>query len=112
MQIEFASSKLRKRCEDKSQAVRAWGEQQARKVLQRLAEIQAAENIAELCKVPGAACHRLKAERDGQFAVYLVHPFRLVFEPTGDESLYKDGTSIIAARVTRVKILEVVDYHD
>lgn len=43
-------------------------------------------------------CHPLSNNRKGQFAVDIVHPYRLVFEKHGNE-------------IQIAHIMEVVDYH-
>lgn len=60
--------------------------------------------------VPGA-CHQLHGDRAGDFAVNLWGAYRLVFVPDHDPSpLLADG-GIDRAKVTRILIKEVVDYH-
>lgn len=112
MDLEFADRKLRKQCEEKKKAIRAWGDRCARKLMRRLAEIEAADSLAVLMQIPGARCHSLKGDRAGQFAVHLEHPRRLVFEPAGDRSSIENDGVLCLERVTAVRILEVVDYHD
>jgi toxin HigB-1 len=112
MELEFADRKLRKRCETRKEAVRAWGEACARKLLRRLAEIEAAESLSVLIQLPAARCHALKGDRTGQWAVHLVHPRRLVFEPAGKPGTFTRDGEFRPERVTAVRILEVVDYHD
>ena len=53
----------------------------------------------------------LKGKRKGQFAVYVKQPFRIVFQPYHDPIPKKEDGTIDLERVTRVLILEVVDYH-
>ena len=58
-------------------------------------------NVSEAEKRHGlemAECNPLKGNRKNQFAVDLVHPYRLVFE--------KKGTEIQIAN-----IIEIIDYH-
>lgn len=58
-------------------------------------------NVREAEKRHGlemAECHQLKGNRKNQFAVDLVHPYRLIFE--------KKGTEIQIAN-----IIEIIDYH-
>ena len=43
-------------------------------------------------------CHPLKGNRQGQYAMDLVHPYRLVFEKTGDI-------------IQIANVMEIVDYH-
>ena len=61
--------------------------------------------------MPPARMHELKSNRDEQFAVDLVHPYRLVFEPTHDPLPRKEDGGINLEQVTAIKIMEVVDYH-
>lgn len=55
--------------------------------------------------------HQLKGDRKYQFAVDLVHPFRLVFEPDHDPLPRRKDGGIDLEEVTAIEILEVVDYH-
>lgn len=43
-------------------------------------------------------CHPLKGNRKGQYAMDLVHPYRLVFEKIGNE-------------IQIANVMEIVDYH-
>lgn len=112
MDLEFADRKLRKRCETEKEAIRAWGRQCAGKLMRRLVQIEAADSLAVLMQIPGARCHPLKGDRAGQFVVDLEHPRRLVFEPAGDTTRFSERGVLLPERVTAVRILEVVDYHD
>jgi hypothetical protein len=72
-------------------------------------EIAASVSLADLKKVPQAGCHRLHNEREGQYAVDLVQPRRLIFLPhngKNEEGIFDEGM------VTEVTILEVgINYH-
>ncbi len=111
LEMEFRTAKLRQACESFKKACRTWGQESAKRLVQRLNEIEAAETLDVLLQLPGARCHLLKHDRAGQFAVDLKHPKRLVFEPAGSPEDYMVGNSIDPSRVTKVLILEVVDYH-
>ena len=43
-------------------------------------------------------CHPLKGNRKGQYAMDLVHPYRLIFEQIEDE-------------IKIANVMEIVDYH-
>lgn len=107
--IEFKDRKLRKNCNDFDLAKREWGEKIARKLIQRLNEIYAAENLENLNCLPPTRCHPLKGDRAGQFAVDLVHPFRLIFTPVKTELRHED---VDKSLIDRVRILGVENYHD
>ena len=55
--------------------------------------------------------HMLVGNRQGQYAVDLVHPLRLILEPRHDPVPVRDDGGIDTDRVTSITILEVVDYH-
>lgn len=111
MEIVFASRKTEKACNSERESSKMWGAENARKIRQRLAELSAAENLSDVAKLPPARLHPLKGNRKGQFAVDVKHPFRLIFEPAHDPVPLKDDGGIDLIRVTRIRVLEVEDYH-
>jgi proteic killer suppression protein len=58
----------------------------------------AADSVDFLLAHKIGRCHLLQGGRDGQYAMDLGHPFRLIFEP------YNENLCV-------VKIIEIVDYH-
>lgn len=64
----------------------------------RIDQISAALSVEMMIQFRIGRCHQLKGNRKNQFAVDLVHPYRLVFE--------KKGTEIQIAN-----IIEIIDYH-
>ena len=51
------------------------------------------------------------SDRKDEFAVDLVHPYRLVFRPDHDPVPRKDDGGIELEAITAIEIVEVVDYH-
>src|SRR5947208_13740638 len=109
MEIHFRHQKMQGACNSERETVKRWGASRGRKIVQRLAELAAAENLAVIGVLPPARLHELQGDRAGQFAVDVEHPFRLVFEPwqhpvpkTGDGGIYK-------SRITTIRILSVED---
>lgn len=84
LEVDFRTRKLRKQYEDFEQAKRAYGKQVARKYIQRVSIIKAAQDIDELMTLPGLRCHPLKGKRQGQYAVNLTGFYRLIFTLEGD----------------------------
>ena len=70
----------------------------AEKIHMRIDEISSADTVEMMIQGHICRCHPLINNRKGQYAVDLVHPYRLVFE--------KQGTEIQIAH-----IMEIVDYH-
>ena len=74
--------------------------------MMRLAVLKNARTLAKVPATPPERRHRLTGRRKGQYAVDLVHPYRLVFEPTSGKAGADDPGA-----VTAITIVEVVDYH-
>jgi len=111
VEICFVSNRLKKACSESREGDRIWGEQNARKIRQRLVEFRAAETLADVSALPPARCHELKGERKGQFAVDCRHPYKLVFKPAHNPVPRLENGGIDLAVVTEILVLEVVDYH-
>lgn len=70
----------------------------ADKIHQRIDELHAADTVEMMIQWHIGRCHPLTQNRKGQYAMDLIHPFRLVFEKKGEE-------------IQIANILEIVDYH-
>lgn len=57
--------------------------------------------------IPSARLHQLQGKRADEYAVDLVHPYRLILRPLLDENV----TIGELEHITVVKIEEVTDYH-
>ena len=98
MEVSYKTNKLKKECTNASVCERTHGSEMAVLIFQRIAEIQASPTVEFMIENRIGRCHALKFNRKGQYAVDLVHPFRMVFEKQGEE--------IQIARIT-----EITDYH-
>lgn len=98
MEITYKSQKLEKCCTDARVAEKTHGREMAAKIHQRIDQISAADTVEMLIQYQVGRCHALTQNRKGQYAVDLVHPYRLVFEKKGNE-------------IQIANILEIVDYH-
>ena len=70
----------------------------AEKIDMRIGEISASDTVEMMIQFRIGRCHPLTQNRKGQYAMDLVHPYRLVFEKNGNE-------------IQIANILEIVDYH-
>lgn len=98
MKITYKDKGIEKVCTNASAAEKKHGRRMADKIHQRIGEIQASDTVEFMIQYHIGRCHALHADRNGQYAVDLVHPYRLVFEKHGDE-------------IQIANILEIVDYH-
>lgn len=107
MELHFKNSKLKKQCEDPQKAQKIYGARIGNILTQRVGELSAATNLLDIKYIPAARLHKLKGKRSNEYAVDLVHPFRLVFTPIISENVDIDQLE----RINIVRIEEVTDYH-
>lgn len=98
LDITYKNKKIKKVCTDAKTAERTYSQEMADKIHQRIDEIGAADTVEMMIQFHIGRWHPLKQNRKGQYAMDLVHPYRLVFEKNGDE-------------IQIANILEIVDYH-
>lgn len=98
MEITYQTSKLEKVCTIASEAEKKYGPEMAEKIHQRIDQIDSADNVEEMVQFHIGRCHPLKGNRKGQYAMDLVHPYRLVF--TKNENI-----------IQIANVMEIVDYH-
>ena len=98
MKITYKNNKIKKVCTNVCEAEKRHGLEMAEKIMLRIDQISAALSVEMMIQFRIGRCHQLKGNRKNQFAVDLVHPYRLVFE--------KKGTEIQIAN-----IIEIIDYH-
>jgi len=66
-------------------ASKAFGDQIARKYIQRINIIQSSRSLNELMLLPGLRCHALKGTRKGEYTINLSGFYRLIFKLTGKQ---------------------------
>lgn len=98
MQIEYRTRKLERVCTNASEAEKKYGCEMAMKIHQRIDEISAADTVELMIQYGIGRCHLLKGNRKNQYAVDLIHPYRLIFENKGNE-------------IQIANIMEIIDYH-
>ncbi|MEI8305495.1 MAG: hypothetical protein WCF99_00385 [Chloroflexales bacterium] len=111
MDIVFLNKRMAAEFNSLKALSRSYGAENARRILKRLDELRAADNLEVMRTLPGR-CHELKYDRVGQLAIDVRHPYRLIFEPANEPTPRKDDGGLDWSRVTSVRILEVEDYHD
>ncbi len=98
MQIEYKNKKIAEVCTNISKAEKKHGKELAEKIHLRIKQILAATSVEMLLQYKIGRCHQLKGKRKEQYAMDLVHPYRLVFERK-------------ESKIQIAYILEIVDYH-
>ena len=95
MIIQYKNNKIRKICTSSSEATKVLGQTGSEKLRIRLVQLESFA-LEVLLRDRIGGCHKLKGNRDGQFAMKLNEPFRLIF---------------IVKKINTATIVEIVDYH-
>lgn len=109
MEIFFINSKVEKLLLSEKQLRKKFDERMVERIQKRLAMLEAADNLKTYCEADWR-CHELKGDRNGQLAIDLIHPKRLIIAPHPPVCLLDDG-GLDRMKTTKIDILEIVDYH-
>ncbi len=82
MRVVFHTKRLCQAYEEVDRAIRLWGLDVARKYIQRVEAIYAAQNFDEIKRLQAFKAHQLKGERVGQWALALTRRWRLIVIPS------------------------------
>jgi len=107
--ILFKSGRLERLCNQERVAKKELGAQGARKLRARLADLDAAANMAE---VRFGRPHPLKGDMAGCMALDLDGGRRLVVEAANDPVPIDDTGAVNWAAVDVVCVVQIGDYHD
>lgn len=98
MEIVYKNRDLKQLCKNFTAASKKYGDKMANIIQIRMKYIKSARCVEELLHLRIGRCHTIKEQRMGQYAMDLVHPYRLIFEKMGD--------------VTQIaRIVQIVDYY-
>ena len=108
MRVVVGDKKLAKILDDDREVNKVYGDRIGRKIRRRLEQMLSAETLESL-RYQGGRCHELKGNRQGQLAMDLLHPHRLIFAPLPPIPLR--GGGLDWKKVTEIRIIEIADYH-
>lgn len=111
MDVYFTSEDLREACATERACKRRWGDQQAKVIGRRLAQLRAADSLDDMRAFAAAHAHELQGERAGQLAVNAQGALRIIFEPAHDPAPCKPDGGLDWRRITAIRILDIADYH-
>ena len=95
MEIVFKNARMKEDSEDLRCLSRKYGKLQASKISARLNELDAAESLDDIWKLPHVRLHALSGKLKGNFAIDIKHPYRIIFFPlNGDTANLKTVTKI------------------
>lgn len=111
MRIKYQHKKLQKATADLKSISKNYGVM-AKKVIQRLKEIEASSTLEVLGKIPAARCHQLVGNFAGHLAVDVSKNHRIIFRPDHDPPPEKEDGGLDWSQVTDIIIVAIgEDYH-
>ena len=102
---------MRKTFDSESRLKRKYGARMAETVTTHISVLKSASNLAKIPTVRPMRCHQLREDRDEQYAIDTIHPYRLIFRVDQYPIPRDKFGGIDKERVTAIKIMEVIDYH-
>ena len=110
MEIEYKTNKLEKSLASPRDILANYGIR-AKLVKQRMDEFKAAVTLHDILLLPKANLHQLTQKYTGCLAVDISANYRIIIEPNHNPVPLKDDNGLDYKSVTKIKILEIVDYH-
>lgn len=98
MEITYKGARLKKICTNASEAQKTYGLKMAEKIFLRINQIRSAPSLECLVQYRIGDCHPLKGNRQGEYAMALVQPYRLIFDQQEDS-------------IIQVRVISIEDYH-
>ncbi len=98
MHILYRTKKLEKVCENRKEGVKKYGVKMGTIIPIRIDQLRNAISISHLIQNKIGRCHKLEGDREGQYAMDLIHPYRLIFTQEDEHTI-------------TVMIEEIIDYH-
>jgi len=111
MEVSFQTRRLAKTLNSEREVTRKFGAEIGRAIMRRLAVLEAANCLDDVPVTPPIRRHELSQDRKGQFAVDLVHPHRLIFQPDHNPLPRKKDGGFNLKKISAITIIEVEDYH-
>lgn len=110
VKVSYKNRKLEKQLTIPKEMAKSFG-QLARKVNQRLKELDNADNLAIMRTIPAARCHELIGDRKGELAVDVSGNYRIIFKPLHHPLPKKEDGGLKWEEITKIQINEIEDYH-
>ena len=111
MEITFRTRRLNRTFSSDRELRREYGDAMTKVIVARLRVLRNAPTLTQVPTMPPLRRHILSGERNGQYAIDLTHPYRLIFEPYHNPVPLREDGGVDIDKVTAISIIKVVDYH-
>jgi proteic killer suppression protein len=110
MKLTYKNNKLEKSLTVDKEIIKAHG-QLAKKIKQRINELQEADNLAVIATLPFMRLHPYKGARKGEWSIDIFKNWRICFEIANQPIPVMEDAGVDLAKVTSIKIMSVEDPH-
>ncbi|MEH6512959.1 MAG: type II toxin-antitoxin system RelE/ParE family toxin [Maribacter arcticus] len=110
MKLTYKNNKLEKSLTIDKEIIRYYG-QLAKKIKQRITELQEADNLAVIATLPSMRLHPYKGDRKGEWSIDIFKNWRICFEIANQPIPNMEDAKVDLAKVTSIKIMSVEDPH-
>lgn len=107
MKIKFATEEIQEECACFDQLVQKYGVRQARRIRQRLDELDAAANLADFMMLPASNCRLLNGEYVGQISIDTAFSSKLLIEPINSHTAQEENPMLDWTLVTAIRIISI-----
>ena len=98
MKVEYKNKGIEKICTNFDYAIKNQGNKMPINIHKKIKELKTIDKVKSKIMYIKEKCIKLKENKKNEYALDLVHPYRLIFEKKGDE-------------IQIASIKEIVDYH-
>ena len=110
MELTYKSKKLQDLCENpklNNELVKKYGKDVAKKLPQRIKELKSFNSVNEIPVIPPFRRHKLKGDREGEFALSITSQYRLIFKPNDNNIIIED-----LREIKKIEIMEVSKHYE
>lgn len=111
MKVSFNNKKLAKLLNSEKHTLRKYGADNGRRILLRLSQLAAVENLQQLATFPQIRLHQLTGNRNEQFSIDVKHPYRLLVIANHEENPRKPDGGLDWSAITSITVIEITDTH-
>jgi plasmid maintenance system killer protein len=111
MEISFKNKKLAKLLNSQKDTLRKYGRENGMRILLRISQLAAVDNLQELASFPQIRLHELKGNRNEQLSIDIKHPYRLLLVPNHEKTPRKPDGGLDWRAITAITVIEIADTH-
>ena len=110
MELTYKNEKLKELCVNpkyNKELVKKYGADVAKKLPQRIKELEAFNSLNDIPTFPPFRRHKLSGNREGEFAINITNQYRLIFRQKENNIIIED-----LRKIKEIEIMEVSKHYE